>query len=87
GALEHPDDLAAFLFTVRQCREIAAQPALAEEWGAEEVYPGPAVRSDAELVDYIRRTVVTYHHQVGTCRMGADDAAVVDPRLRVRGVD
>ncbi len=87
GALEHPDDLSAFLFTVRQCREIAAQPALAEEWGAEEVYPGPAVRSDAELVDYIRRTVVTYHHQVGTCRMGADDAAVVDPRLRVRGVD
>ncbi|SLJ79235.1 dehydrogenase FAD flavoprotein GMC oxidoreductase [Mycobacteroides abscessus subsp. abscessus] len=31
--------------------------------------------------------MVTYHHQVGTCRMGADEAAVVDPRLRVRGVD
>ena len=35
----------------------------------------------------MRSTVVTYHHQVGTCAMGVDDQAVVDPRLRVHGVD
>ena len=35
----------------------------------------------------MRRTAVTYHHQVGTCAMGVDELAVVDPQLRVRGVD
>jgi choline dehydrogenase len=45
------------------------------------------VRSAAEVRDYVRRTAVSYHHQVGTCRMGVDAGAVVDPRLRVRGVD
>jgi len=87
GALTHPDDMAAFLFSIRQCREIAAQPALAEGWGAVEAYPGSHVQTDEELEDYIRRTVVTYHHQVGTCRMGTDAEAVVDPRLRVRGIE
>lgn len=87
GALTHPDDMASFLFSIRQCREIMAQPALADAWGAEEVYPGPDVRSDEELERYIRENVVTYHHQVGTCRMGTDDDAVVDPRLRVRGIE
>jgi choline dehydrogenase len=45
------------------------------------------VRTAAELHDYVRRTAISYHHQVGTCRMGVDAGAVVDPRLRVRGVD
>jgi choline dehydrogenase len=45
------------------------------------------VRSADELRDYMRRTAVTYHHQVGTCRMGIDEGAVVDPQLRVRGVE
>ena len=40
-----------------------------------------------ELRDYVRRTAITYHHQVGTCRMGVDELAVVDPELRVRGVE
>jgi choline dehydrogenase len=44
------------------------------------------VTSPAELRDYIRRHAITYHHQVGTCRMGVDELAVVDPQLRVRGV-
>ena len=38
------------------------------------------------LADYVRRTAITYHHQVGTCRMGVDSDAVVDPTLRVHGV-
>jgi choline dehydrogenase len=45
------------------------------------------VRSAADLRDYVRRTAITYHHQVGTCRMGVDAMAVVDPELRVRGID
>ncbi|WP_458114289.1 GMC oxidoreductase [Arthrobacter sp. R1-13] len=43
--------------------------------------------SDDELEEYVRRTVITYHHQVGTCKMGVDVNAVVDPRtLRGRGL-
>ena len=41
--------------------------------------PGEAVQSRDDLRDYIRRTAITYHHQVGTCSMGLDEAAVVDP--------
>ncbi len=84
-ALGHPDDLASLAASVRQCRRIGARPALAE-WGARELYPGPDVADDA-VEDYVRSTAITYHHQVGTCAMGVDDAAVVTPRLRVHGVD
>ena len=86
AALTEPDDTASLVASVRQCRSIGRQPALAEEWGAVEVYPGPDV-DDADLEEYVRRTAITYHHQVGTCRMGVDQDAVVDPRLRVRGID
>ncbi|WP_067250259.1 GMC family oxidoreductase [Microbacterium resistens] len=86
AALADERDLASLAASVRQCRRIGAQPALAGEWGATEVYPGPEV-TDADVEDWVRRTAITYHHQVGTCRMGSDDAAVVDPRLRVRGVE
>jgi choline dehydrogenase len=48
--------------------------------------PGPEVRTDAELVDYMRQYGTTIYHPVGTCRMGEDPRAVVDSRLRVRGV-
>ncbi|GAA3712097.1 GMC family oxidoreductase N-terminal domain-containing protein [Zhihengliuella alba] len=87
GALSDPADVEALLFSLKQCRGIMRQPALAEAWGAVEAYPGPGVQTDEELVDYIRRNAVTYHHQVGTCRMGTDDDAVVDPRLNVVGVE
>ena len=55
----------------------------------EEIAPGPAATSDAALDEHVRRTVKTDYHPVGTCRMGFDNdpAAVVDPRLRVRGVE
>ena len=86
ATLEDPDDVRSLVASVAKCRSIGRQPALADEWGAVEVYPGTDV-SDDDLADYVRRTVVTYHHQVGTCRMGVDADAVVDPRLRVNGVD
>ncbi|SDM35554.1 GMC family oxidoreductase [Microbacterium azadirachtae] len=85
AALEDDRDLAALAASVRQVRRIGARPALADAWGAVEAYPGPEV-SDADVEDWVRRTAITYHHQVGTCRMGSDPAAVVDPRLRVKGV-
>ncbi|WP_334153067.1 GMC family oxidoreductase [Microbacterium sp.] len=85
AALADDRDVASLAASVRQCRRIGAQPALAEEWGAVEVYPGPDV-ADAEVEDWVRRTAITYHHQVGTCRMGTDADAVVDPQLRVRGI-
>jgi choline dehydrogenase len=74
------DRLAAGL---RLIREATADASLGR---AVELYPGPEVRTDAALRDYIRRTVDSYYHPVGTCRMGTDDGAVVDPDLRVRGV-
>ncbi|WP_350352878.1 GMC family oxidoreductase [Microbacterium sp. A8/3-1] len=86
AALADERDVASLAASVRQCRRIGAQPALGEEWGAVEVYPGPEV-SDADVDDWVRRTAITYHHQVGTCRMGTDAAAVVDPRLRVHGIE
>lgn len=85
-ALADPADVDSLVASVRQCRSIGRQPALAEEWGAVELYPGPEV-SDDDLEEYVRRTAITYHHQVGTCRMGVDADAVVDPRLRVHGVE
>jgi choline dehydrogenase len=68
------------------CREIGAAPAL-REWGARELYPGPAVASPQALRDYVRSNVLTYHHQAGSCKMGIDEEAVVDPQLRVRGIE
>jgi choline dehydrogenase len=86
-ALSADEDVDAMLAAVRLCREIAAQPALREEWRAREVYPASLGTTTELLRDYIRETVVTYHHQAGTCAMGAGEDAVVDQRLRVHGVD
>ena len=61
---------------------LAVKPYLVEE-----VLPGPDVKTDADWLDYARERGGTVYHPVGTCRMGADQQAVVDERLRVRGVD
>ena len=52
-----------------------------------EVDPGPKVASDDELLDFCRRTGSTVYHPTSTCRMGNDPLAVVDQRLRVRGIE
>lgn len=83
GVLRTDADVTALVAAVELCREIGRSRVLREEWGAAEVYPGP---DEKDLRDYVRRTVGTYHHQAGTCRMGADADAVVDERLRVHGV-
>jgi choline dehydrogenase len=54
---------------------------------AEEVLPDPKATTDEEVLDQARNIANTIYHPTSTCRMGADDRAVLDPRLRVRGVD
>ncbi len=86
NALAEPSDLQALVAGVELIRKITAAPALAE-WGLHALYPAADVTSADAVRRYIRETVITYHHQVGTCRMGVDADAVVDPELRVRGID
>lgn len=85
---DDPRDKAALLASLRQARAMVASAPLAEEWGAREVYPGADVQGEQAESDYIDRAVVTYHHQVGTCRMGQGPDAVVDPAtLKVIGIE
>jgi len=84
--LDAPEDLPRMLEGVRLSREILAAAPF-DPWRGEEVFPGPAARTDTELVDVIRRKAETIYHPVGTCAMGVDDSAVVDAQLRVHGVD
>ncbi len=85
NVLAEPYDVEALVDAVEICREIGASAAF-DEWRYAEVAPGPAARTRDHLRAYVRRAVGSYHHQVGTCRMGVDDDAVVTPDLRVRGV-
>ncbi len=73
------------LASVRQARQIMAARAL-ERFTPTEMLPGPDVLDDASLTQAIGDIATTIFHPVGTCRMGPDDGAVVDPRLRVRGI-
>ena len=78
-------DLQALTAGMRLARRITQQPAMAP-YVAGELIPGPQVESDAEFEASIRRNAISNLHPVGTCRMGSDDAAVCDPRLKVNGV-
>lgn len=80
-------DVGEMLAAVKFLRRIASMPALADIT-SEEVLPGAACVSDEELVADIRRRSGTVYHPVSTCRMGPDPiTSVVDPRLRVHGVE
>ena len=84
--LKSASDFDALLAGMRICREIARQPAL-KPFIVEEILPGPAVTADADLRADIRARGVSNLHPVGTCRMGREPDAVVDPQLRVYGID
>ena len=79
-------DLKVLIAGLRQGRDILAAQAF-KPWLGEERLPGPAVQSNAALEDFIRATAETEYHPVGTCRMGSDPMAVVDEKLRLRGID
>ncbi len=81
-----PRDREMSLAGFRLARAILAQEALRPFILAERL-PGPGVTSDADIAAYARRSAKTDYHPVGTCRMGADAMAVVDPALKVRGLE
>jgi choline dehydrogenase len=84
--LEHPEDLRRQLAGCRIARRLLATHAFAP-YVVQEYLPGTATQSDDEWLAHIRRTTFLGYHPVGTCRMGADDASVVTPELRARGVE
>lgn len=71
---------------LKMLREIYRQPAFRSLW-SEEVVPGSETATDDELLSFARNAGGTVFHACGTCRMGADENAVVDPALRVRGIE
>jgi len=78
-------DFQALLHGIKVCREIARQPAL-KPFVVEEVLPGAQVTGEEELKADIRARGVSNLHPVGTCKMGREVDAVVDPQLRVHGI-
>ena len=82
--LAHPDDAALLLTGAKQMRRILESPALAK-YRQQELHTA-ADSSDEALSEHIRNRADTIYHPVGTCKMGTDTMAVVDPRLRVHGV-
>jgi choline dehydrogenase len=83
--LESATDMALLVEGVTLARRLAQAQALAAFRG-EESAPGPAVQSDAAIRAYIRQAADSMHHPVGTCKMGHDRLAVVNPQLQVHGV-
>ena len=84
--LQDPYDRDMSIRGLKLVQEILAQEALSDYILAERL-PGPKVQSDEEYFDFICQHSKTSHHCAGTCRMGVDDGAVLDPRLRFRGID
>ncbi|MBI1386481.1 MAG: choline dehydrogenase [Rhizobiales bacterium] len=86
--LKEEEDRVDFRAALRLTREIMSQPAL-DRYRGEEIQPGPAVTTDAELDAWIRANAESAYHPTGTCRMGRpqDPTSVVDPECRVIGVD
>jgi choline dehydrogenase len=85
--LQEPQDARVLVAGLRQLREIYAQPAFRGLVTGEEHFPGTDATSARALDAFVRQKGGTVYHPVGTCRMGGDNASVVDERLRVRGVD
>jgi choline dehydrogenase len=79
-------DLRTMIAGIRMTRDIIAQRAF-DPYRGNELAPGPAHASDAELEAWLRATAMTTFHPVGTCKMGNDPMAVVDGRLKVRGLE
>lgn len=81
-----PSDLERLIWGVKLARQIFAARSFTK-WRKQELMPGPDVRTDDELRRFVRANADSYHHQAGSCKMGLDALAVVDPQLRVNGVE
>lgn len=84
--LQASEDQQVTVAAMKFARQVASAPSLARLI-VEETDPGAGAQSDEELLAFARQYGVTGYHPVGTCRMGSDDSAVVDPALRVNGID
>ncbi len=84
--LSAPNDLRVLIAGIHHTRRIFAQPAMAP-YSLEETVPGAAVDSEAAFGEFARNAGTNVFHPVGTCKMGTDTMAVVDPRLKVYGVE
>ncbi|HXJ02571.1 MAG TPA: GMC family oxidoreductase N-terminal domain-containing protein [Micropepsaceae bacterium] len=83
--LTAPSDLPALRDGFKRAREVAMQAPLAAYRGAE-ISPSEKVKTDADIDAWLKRTVVTAHHPASTCPMGTREDCVLDPEMRVRGV-
>lgn len=84
--LSHPKDVEISIAAIKWGRKMASQPSLASII-EHEIYPGPDLQTDEQLEEFCRIAGSNLYHVVGTCRMGGDEQSVVDPELRVRGVE
>lgn len=82
-----PSDLERTVTMMEIAREVYRASPLANGWGLTELAPGPDVKTRAQLTDWTVANTGSYYHFAGSCKMGTDDMAVVDPQLRVRGID
>ncbi|OZI54788.1 GMC family oxidoreductase [Bordetella genomosp. 4] len=85
--LTEPHDIKVLVAGLRMLREIYHQPAFREFTAGEEYMPGGGLQNEQDLAQFARERGGTVFHVSGTCRMGSDAQAVVDPALRVQGVD
>ncbi|NVB39699.1 GMC family oxidoreductase [Pseudenhygromyxa sp. WMMC2535] len=81
-----PEDLETLVRGIELARRVTGAPAL-RAWGSRELLPGRALRSRRVLEGFIRANAMTTYHFAGTARMGEDASSVVDPQLKVRGVE
>ncbi len=86
NAFAEPEDLDTLLRGFKIARRILEAPAFKPYYG-QELKPGPGIETDEALKDYLRETAGTIYHPVGTCRMGTDTEAVLDPELRLKGIE
>lgn len=84
--LSHEDDMVEMRACVRLTREIFAQPAF-DAFRGRELAPGADVTTDDEIDAFVRRKVESAYHPSGTCKMGTDADAVVDPTCKVHGIE
>src|SRR5712672_2247395 len=84
--LSAPSDLRVLISGINQTRKIFAQPAMAP-YSVEETVPGLGIVTDEQFGEFARKAGTNVFHPVGTCKMGTDPMAVVDPRLRVIGIE